>query len=62
MRYTINNAVFIASMYSGKVTLKDGEQHCPYCDGYAIKPVFGERGTHEDCTHCDKTGKIAAFK
>ncbi len=58
MTYTFHNAVFVTMMYQSRVALKPGEVHCPYCDGYAIRPICGERGCHKDCTHCNKKGKI----
>ena len=61
MTYGIENSVFVTMMYSSQVPLKPGEEHCPYCRGYAIRPILRERGQktqrHEDCTFCDKTGK-----
>lgn len=64
MTYGIENATFVCSMYQASVALKDGETHCPYCRGYAIRPIPRERGEnirgqrHEDCTYCDKKGKV----
>lgn len=62
--YDASNAVFTTMMYSSKVPLKPGEQHCPYCGGHAIRPILRERGQktqmHEDCMHCDKKGKWSA--
>jgi uncharacterized protein with PIN domain len=63
MIYDINNATFITMMYQSPVALKPGEKHCPYCSGYAIRPMPRERRSsarsqrHEDCTFCDKKGK-----
>jgi len=61
MTYDINNAVFTTMMYSSQVPLKAGENHCPYCSGYAIRPIPRQRGektqSHEDCSHCDGKGK-----
>jgi len=63
MTYGIENATFVTSMYQGPVPLKPGEEHCPHCSGYAIRPLPRERGSsarsqrHEDCGYCDKKGK-----
>lgn len=51
--YTLDNAVFVIMMYSSKVPLKEGEKHCPFCDGYAIKPVPRERGDKTPQLHID---------
>jgi hypothetical protein len=61
--YDRNNVVFITMMYQSQVPLRAGEEHCPYCGGYAIRPIPGKRGErsqhHEDCMHCNKKGKVA---
>jgi hypothetical protein len=57
------NAVFITMMYQAPVPLKAGEEHCPYCGGYAVRPILRERGErnqrHEGCGRCDGKGKVA---
>jgi hypothetical protein len=65
MTYDINNATFVTTMYQSPVPLKPGEKHCPHCLGYAIVPMPRERFSsprsqrHEDCTYCDRKGKVS---
>lgn len=61
MAKVYDNPVFTTMMYSSQIPVGEGEEHCPRCMGYGIRPKDVERGErsslHETCDWCNGKAK-----
>jgi len=52
----------MTNYWSSQINLKEGEKHCPKCDGYGVLPIpYSQHQTvfkPPTCDYCDGVAKI----